>query len=123
ASYMSIEELKALGVTVHIIKGYGDAAVAEHNMALIFASARDIARMDRTTRAGTWTPLGGMQLQGKTLGIIGLGGIGREVARIAKGVGMNVIAWNRTPLTDAPVPMVNLDTVLTKSDVLSLHLV
>ena len=53
--------------------------------------------MDRTIRAGTWTPLEGMQLQGKTLGIIGLGGIGAEVARIASGIGMKVIAWNRTP--------------------------
>jgi D-3-phosphoglycerate dehydrogenase len=123
ASYMNIEELKALGVTVHIIKGYGDTAVAEHTMALIFACARDLARMDRTTRAGAWKPLEGMQLRGKTLGLIGLGGIGREVARIATGIGMNVVAWNRTPLADAPVPMVNLDTVLTQSDVLSVHLV
>ena len=53
--------------------------------------------MDRATRAGTWEPLEGMQLQGKTLGLIGLGGIGLEVARIARGIGMEVIAWNRTP--------------------------
>ena len=58
---------------------------------------RDLARMDRDIRAGTWRPLEGVQLLGKTLGIIGLGGIGAEVARIAKGIGMEVIAWNRTP--------------------------
>ncbi len=123
ASYMSIAELKNLGIAVHIIKGYGDTAVAEHTVALMFACARDIARMDRTVRSGAWKPLEGMQLQGKTLGVVGLGGIGREVARIAKGIGMNVVAWNRSPLTDAPVPVVNLDTLLTKSDVVSLHLV
>ena len=60
--------------------------------------------MDRTLRAGTWKPLEGMQLLGKTLGIIGLGGIGSETARIAKGIGMKVIAYNRTPRADAPVP-------------------
>src|SRR3712207_1320758 len=83
ASYMNVAELNALGVTVHTIKGYGDTAVAEHTIALMFACARDIGRMDRNIRAGTWSPREGMQLQGKTLGLIGLGGIGREVARIA----------------------------------------
>ena len=122
ASYMNIEELKKLGVSVHIIKGYGDIAVAEHAIALIVACARDIARMDRAVRGGIWVPLEGMQLRAKTLGIIGLGGIGREVARIAKGLGMKVIAFNRTPLADAPVALVDIDTLLQTSDVVSLHL-
>ena len=123
ASYMSIAELKDLGITVHTIKGYGDTAVAEHAITLMFACARDIARMDRTLRAGTWKPLEGMQLLSKTLGIIGLGGIGTETARIAKGICMNVIAYNRTERSDAPVPLVDLDTLLTRSDVVSLNLV
>jgi len=78
--------------------------------------------MDRATRAGTWAPLEGMQLAGKTLGIVGLGGIGREVARIAKGIGMEVIAWNRTPRPEAGLTMVELDALLAKADVVSLHL-
>lgn len=123
ASYMNIAELKELGVTVHIIKGYGDTAVAEHTIALMFACAREIAKMDRTLRAGTWKPLEGMQLLGKTIGIIGLGGIGAETARIAKGIGMNVIAYNRTKHADAPVPLVDIDELLEKSDVVSLNLV
>lgn len=123
ASYMNIAELKELGVTVHTIKGYGDTAVAEHTIALMFDCARDIARMDRTLRAGTWKPLEGMQLRGKTLGIIGLGGIGSETARIAKGIGMKVIAWNRTKRADAPAPLVDLDTLLATADVVSLNLV
>jgi D-3-phosphoglycerate dehydrogenase len=122
ASYMDVSALAGLGVTVHTIKGYGDTAVAEHTVALMFACARDVARMDRTVRAGTWTPLEGMQLLGKTLGIVGLGGIGREVARIAAGLGMKVIAWNRTPRPDAGVPMVGLDELLGTADVVSLNL-
>jgi D-3-phosphoglycerate dehydrogenase len=123
ASYMNIAELKDLGITVHIIKGYGDTAVAEHTIALMFDCARDIARMDRTLRAGTWKPLEGIQLLGKTLGVIGLGGIGSETARIAKGIGMKVIAYNRTRRADAPVPLVDLDELLSTSDVVSLNLV
>ena len=122
ASYMNVAELKELGVTVHTIKGYGDTAVAEHTIALMFDCARDIARMDRTLRIGTWKPLEGMQLLGKTLGIIGLGGIGSETARIAKGIGMKVIAHNRSPRADAPVELVELDNLLARSDVVSLNL-
>jgi len=122
ASYMNIDELQARGVTVHTIKGYGDTAVAEHSIALMLAAARDIARMDREVRAGTWAPQEGVQLLGKTLGVIGLGGIGREVARIAKGMGMEVIAYNRTRHADTSVPLVDIDTLLARADVVSLHL-
>ncbi len=123
ASYMNVSELKELGVTVHTIKGYGDTAVAEHTIALMFDCAREIARMDRALRAGTWKPLEGMQLLGKTLGVIGLGGIGSETARIAKGIGMKVIAYNRTPRADAQIELVELDDLLARSDVISLNLV
>ena len=122
ASYMNVAELEGIGVKVHTIKGYGDTAVAEQTIGLMFACARDLARMDRNIRAGTWAPREGVQLQGKTLGIIGLGGIGAEVARIAKGIGMEVIAWNRTPRPGAGVTMLELDTLLAKSDVVSLNL-
>ena len=123
ASYMNVAEIEALGVKVHTIKGYGDTAVAEQTIALMMAACRDLARMDRNIRAGHWEPLEGVQVFGKTLGIIGLGGIGAEVARIARGMGMEVIAWNRTPRTDANAKMVELDAVLQKSDIVSLNLV
>lgn len=123
ASYMDVAELNARGVKVHTIKGYGDTAVAEHNVALIFAAARDVARMDREVRSGVWTPQEGVQLLGKTLGVVGLGGIGAEVVRIGKGLGMEVIAYNRTPRPDAGVLQVEVDTLLAKSDVVSLNLV
>ncbi len=122
SSYMDVPALKERGVTVHTIKGYGDRAVAEHAIALMFACARGLARMDRGVRAGTWGPLEGVQLQGKTLGVVGLGGIGGEVVRIARGIGMEVIAWNRTRRDDAPCPVVELDKLLARADVVSLHL-
>src|SRR5262249_60468113 len=111
-----------LGSKVPTIKGYGDIAVAEHAMALIFACCRALARMDRAVRGGVWDPLESMQLNGKTLGLIGLGGIGREVARIARGVGMEVIGWNRTPRPECGVPQVELDDLLARADIVSLHL-
>ena len=123
ASYMNVAEIEALGVKVHTVKGYGDTAVAEQTIALMMAACRDLARMDRNIRAGHWEPLEGVQVFSKTLGIIGLGGIGAEVARIAKGIGMEVLAWNRTRRTDANATMVELDALLQKSDVVSLNLV
>lgn len=120
SSYMNVAELAGRGVTVHSIKGYGDTAVAEHTVALMFAACRDVATMDRLIRSGTWSTREGVQLFGKTLGIIGLGGIGREVLRITRGLGMDVIAWNRTPREGEP--LVELDELLARADVISLHL-
>jgi D-3-phosphoglycerate dehydrogenase len=122
ASYMDIAALEARGVAVHTIKGYGDTAVAEHTIALMFAAARDIARMDRDIRGGVWDQREGVQLLGKTLGVVGLGGIGREVVRIANGIGMTVVAWNRSAVDAAPATPVPLDELLARSDVLSLNL-
>jgi D-3-phosphoglycerate dehydrogenase len=121
-SYMSPEELAELGITVHIIRGYGDTAVAEHAIALMWAAARQLALMDRGIRAGLWPRCEGMQLTGKTLGLLGFGGIAAEMARIASGSGMRVLAWNRSPKSAPGVTFVDLDTLLAESHVLSLHL-
>jgi D-3-phosphoglycerate dehydrogenase / 2-oxoglutarate reductase len=121
-SYMNPEELGQLGISVHLIKGYGDTAVAESAIALMRASARGLAQMDREMRAGNWLREDGMQLTGKTLGLIGFGGIAAEVARIALGSGMRVIAWNRTAKQYPGVDFVGLDRLLADSHVVSLHL-
>ncbi len=121
-SYMNPEELADLGITVHIIKGYGDTAVAEHAIALMWSAARGIARMDRGMREGNWIRTEGLELTGKTIGLIGFGGIAAEVARIAGGSGMRVLAWNRTPRQAPGVTFADLDTVLAESDVVSVHL-
>jgi D-3-phosphoglycerate dehydrogenase / 2-oxoglutarate reductase len=120
SSYMNVAEIEARGIRVHTIKGYGDTAVAEHAIALMLAASRDVTHMDRLIRSGTWSTQEGVQLRGKTLGIIGLGGIGREVLRIGRGLGMDVIAWNRTKQPGEP--LVELDELLERADVISLHL-
>ena len=121
-SYMNPEELGQLGIEVHLIKGYGDTAVAECAIALMWEAARGLARMDRGIRAGNWLRDDAMQLTGKTLGLIGFGGIASEVARIALGSGMRVVAWNRSPKKHPKVEFVELDELLTESDVVSIHL-
>jgi D-3-phosphoglycerate dehydrogenase len=73
-------------------------------------------------RGGHWMRQEGVQLRGKTIGLLGYGGIAAEVAGIARGAGMRVIAWNRSPKTAAGVQFVDLDTLLAESHVLSVHL-
>jgi D-3-phosphoglycerate dehydrogenase len=121
-SYMNPEELGQLGIEVHLIKGYGDTAVAECTIALMWSAARGIAKMDREMRVGNWLREDGMQLTGKTLGLIGFGGIAAEVARIALGSGMRVLAWNRSPKKFPGVDFVDIETLLAQSHVVSLHL-
>ena len=121
-SYMSVDELAALGIRVHTIKGYGDTAVAECAIALMWAAARGVARMDREMREGTWLRTEGIELTGRTLGLVGFGSIAAEVARIALGSGMRVIGWNRSPKTHAGVTFVPLERLLAESDVVSMHL-
>ncbi len=121
-SYMNPEELAELGIQVHIIRGYGDTAVAEHAIALMWSAARDLALMDRAIRAGGWPRTEGMQLTGKTIGLLGFGGIAAEVARIAGGGGMRVLAWNRTAKSAPGITFADLNTLLAESHVLSVHL-
>jgi D-3-phosphoglycerate dehydrogenase len=121
-SYMNIEELAGLGIEVHLIRGYGDTAVAECAIAHMWAAARGLAQQDREMRAGNWLRDEGMELTGKTVGLVGFGGIAAEAARIALGSGMKVIAWNRSPKSYPGVTFTDLDTVLATSDVVSIHL-
>ena len=121
-SYMNPEELAEVGIEVHIIKGYGDTAVAECAFALMWASAKGFALMDRGMRAGKWLRTDAVQLTAKTLGLIGFGGIAAEMARLALGAGMEVLAWNRSPKKHPGVEFVDLDELLRRSRVISLHL-
>lgn len=122
ASFVDLAAAARLGIKVSTIGGYGDTTVAEHAMGLVFAAARQVAAMHSDVKAGRWRPRQGMELAGKTLGIVGLGGIGREMARLGRGVGFETIAWNRSPLAEPPVPLVALEELLDRAHVVSLHL-
>ena len=127
ANMIDLPEAAARNITVCNTPGYGDNAVAEHALALMFAVARDIPRLDRTLRTEGWNQLApGFELRGKRLGLIGLGGIGSRVAELAGALGMEVLAWTRNPSPErarrAGVTFAPLEAVLGKSDVISLHL-
>jgi len=119
SSFVDVAAAERLGIKVSTIGGYGDTTVAEHAMGLVFAAARHIATMHGIVRGGGWRPMQGMELRGKTLGVVGLGGIGREMARIAQGIGLKVIAYNRSPVQGGSV---SIDDLLAQSDIVSLHL-
>jgi D-3-phosphoglycerate dehydrogenase len=122
ANFVDLPAAESRGIPVHTIKGYGDRAVAEHTLALLFAVWRDIAAQDASVRAGGWTgaPLG--ELYGKTIGLVGVGAIGGEVARLAQALGMTVLVWARRPVDIPGVEQVELDALLARADVVSPHL-
>lgn len=123
SSYVDLDAAEARGVAVRTIAGYGDRAVAEHAVALLFAAGRRIAAMDRAVRAGGWETLGGVEFAGRTLGVVGTGGIGRETVRLGAALGMKVLAWNRSGVPSGlPCRAAPLDGLLEESDAVSLHL-
>ena len=123
ATHGDLAEAARLGIRFDGVKGYGDRAVAEHAVAMAFAALKQLAVMDREVRAGRWRLMRGEEFAGKTFGIIGLGGIGSETARIAAVLGARVIAWSRSGSgQDAPAEMLPIEEVLAQSDMLSLHL-
>ena len=123
ASYVDLAAADRRGIRVRTIRGYGDRTVAEHAFSLLLAAARDVAAMDRNLRAGRWSVSEGIELRGRTLGLIGLGGVGSEMARIAASFGMHVIAWNRSGIpAGVPARPVALEELLAASDAVSLHL-
>jgi D-3-phosphoglycerate dehydrogenase len=124
ASFIDLDAAERLGIRVRAYGGYGDQSVAEHAVALMFAACRQLARMDRAIRQGQFEALDGIELAGKILGVVGTGGIGKAMIRLGAGLGMEVIAANRSGVPgDLPCRAVELDALLAEADVVSLHLV
>jgi D-3-phosphoglycerate dehydrogenase len=124
--HIDLAAAERLGITVTNTPGVSRYAMAEHALTLMLTVARNIPEIDAATKKGGW-PRGSItQLHGKTLGVIGLGAIGRQTARIARGIGMRVIAWTMHPseklAQELGVEMVELDALYRTSDVVSLHL-
>ena len=119
------------GIPVSNVPSYGTAAVAQFAIALLLELCHHVAHHSEAVHAGRWAsnpdwcfwdyPL--IELQGKTMGIIGFGRIGQATGRIAKAMGMEVIAYSRSVREDgkALAEYVDLDTLLARSDVIALH--
>ena len=122
---------KRRDIPVCNVPGYGTAAVSQFTIGLLLELCHRIGHHDEAVHAGRWascpsfcfwdTPQ--MELAGKTMGIIGFGRIGRAVGQIARALGMNVIAYSRStcPEGEAIAEYMSLDTLLARSDVISLH--
>jgi phosphoglycerate dehydrogenase-like enzyme len=114
------------GITV-INTGYNPTSTIELTWALILASARHIVRENLAVRSGAWQMALGEELRGKVLGVVGLGNIGREVARIGHAFGMRIIAWsqNMTPeiAAAARATLVAKDELFRAADIITIHLI
>ncbi len=124
---IDVEYAKSKGIKVVNTPGATSISVAELAIGLMLAVYRKIAYGDRETRAGNWPKkkCKGMELYGKTVGIIGFGKIGREVAKRAKALGMKVIYYSRTRKEDYEkslgVEYRELDKLLEEADIVTLH--
>lgn len=124
--HIDLEACRARGITVASTPGVNANAVAEHTIALILAVMRRIPATDAAVRAGQWPRAMLGQLEGKTLGLVGLGAIGRRVAMLAAPFGVRLLAATYGPdngrATAAGARHVPVETLLRESDVVSLHL-
>ena len=118
--------LRERGITVC---GTGSAGSGTSELAwgLILALLRRIHEEDRATRQGQWETTLGIGLQGKTLGVIGLGNLGSRVAAVGKAFGMELLAWSQNLTAERAAAcgatLVTQDELLTRSDIVSIHLV
>jgi D-3-phosphoglycerate dehydrogenase / 2-oxoglutarate reductase len=124
---VDVEEATRRGILVMNTPGGNAVSVAEHTFALMLALARAVPQANASIQAGRWekSAFSGTELRGKTLGLIGLGRVGTEVARRAQALEMTVLAYDPyvspAAAKEVEVEMVALDRVLRESDVLSLH--
>ena len=122
---IALDEAKTRGITVCNQPGRTAPVVAEHGFGLMFALAKRAAFLTASMKAGGWPRMDNVYLQGKTLGIVGTGHIGAEMARLGRAIGMDVIAWTYNPSEARAealgVRFVSPDELLQTSDVVSLH--
>lgn len=114
------------GIEVTNTPGVNTEAVADYTFALILSLARRVPQSHIDVVQGQWKKSVGFEIWGKTIGILGLGSIGKGVVRRAKGFNMKILAYDLYPdnsfATEQNVEFVDLETVLRSSDILSLHL-
>ena len=114
------------GIVVTNTPGFAAPAVAEHALTLMLAASHQITQLDKKVKNGEWPRGLVQQLFGKTLGIVGLGAIGGSLARLARGIGMRVIAWTFHPSEERAeeygVDFVSFDDLFRQADVISVNL-
>jgi D-3-phosphoglycerate dehydrogenase len=114
------------GVTVCNTPGVNAFAVAEHTLALMLAAGRKIPRIDREMRGGAWPREMLTQCLGKTAGVFGTGAIGARVIALARGIGMEVLAWSargdEAPIRALGARPASKDEILRTADFISLHI-
>ena len=124
---VDVKAATAAGVLVMNTPGGNAVSVAEHTIGLMLAMARSIPQASASTKAGKWEKkkFMGNELRGKTLGIVGLGSIGREVVRRARAFEMRIVASdpfvNSVTASELGVRLVSLDELYTSSDYITLH--
>ncbi len=120
---IDVSYARSKGIKVHNTPEASSIAVAELAFAMMLAIQRNIVRAHNTTKSGEWIKkqLKGQELYGKTLGLIGIGLIGTEVAKRAQAFGMNVIAHRKSDKPSEYAKLVSLDELLAQSDIISLH--
>ena len=118
---VDLEAAARHGVVVTTTPGANANAVAELTIALVFALARPFVQGRDRVRGGEWPALHGVELRGRTLGLLGLGAIGSLVAEKARGLGMRVIAHDPYVPSTAAAELVDLPTLAAESDFISLH--
>jgi D-3-phosphoglycerate dehydrogenase len=122
---VDVAEATNRGIAVANVVGSSNRAVAEHALALMLDVARRVADQDRAIRSGAWKAQQGIELGGKTVGIIGLSAIAQKLAPLCTGIGMRVLSWSRNNdaarARAAGTTAVELDRLLSESDVVSLH--
>ena len=120
-----LEAAKDKGIVICNQPGRTAPVVAEHMFGLMFAAAKRAAYFTTGVKAGKWLRMDNMMVQGKTLGVVGTGAIGAEMARLGRAIGMNVIAWTFHPSRERAeklgVTFVELDELLKTADFVSLH--
>ncbi|MBM7560359.1 2-hydroxyacid dehydrogenase [Marinitoga litoralis] len=122
-NHVDLDAAKELGLRVVHVPKYSPYAVAEHTVALILSLNRKIHKAYFRVKENNFSLDGllGFDLHGKTIGLIGTGKIGRIVANILKGFGMNILGYDKFPNDEFIGEYVTLDTLLKKSDIISLH--
>ena len=121
---VDLEAARLRGIRIATTPQAAVPAVAELTIAMMLALARGLAPLDAQVRNGEWPVTHGIDLDGKTLGILGLGAIGRRVAQIAQALGMRVLAWSprNTSTAEAGIERRPLAELMAEADVVSVHL-